>query len=105
VPKSVIPVVENTIADDLIEQVSGLLKALSTPIRLRIICELCNEEKSVSELIDIVGVRQTLVSQQLAVLRDQRIISSRKQGTRVIYRIADKNVALIINSLCQIYKE
>lgn len=104
-PKSVIPEVENTIDDELIEHVSGILKALSTPIRLRIICELCNEEKSVSELIDITGVSQTLISKQLAVLRNQRIISSRKQGTRVIYRIADKNAVLIINSLCQIYKE
>ena len=92
------------ISDELVEQVAVVLKALSTPIRLRIVCELCTSEKSVSELIAVAGVRQTSVSQKLASLRKQGIITCRKEGAKVIYRIADQNVAQIIQGLCQIYK-
>jgi len=104
-PKSEAVQFQAGISDELVEQVAEVLKALSTPIRLRIVCELCASEKSVSELIAIAGVRQTLVSQQLAILREQGIITSRKEGTKVIYRIADQNVAQIIQDLCQIYKK
>lgn len=104
-PKSEAVQFQAGISDELVEQVAEVLKALSTPIRLRIVCELCTSEKSVSELIAIAGVRQTLVSQQLAILREQGIITSRKEGTKVIYRIADQNVAQIIQDLCQIYKK
>lgn len=102
-PKSEATYPKVEISDELVEQVAEVLKALSTPIRLRIICELCASEKSVSELIDVIGVRQTLVSQQLASLRKQGFIAYRKEGTKVIYRIADQNVLQIIQGLCQIY--
>ena len=104
-PKSVVPEVDNTITDELVEEVAMVLKALSTPLRLRMVCELCTQPRTVSEIIEIVGVRQTLVSQQLATLRELGIIDKRRDGTKMIYRIADENAIKIVSSLCEIYKK
>lgn len=104
-PKSEVPEVENTITDELVQEVATVLKALSTPIRLRIVCELCTQPSTVSELIQITAVRQTLVSQQLATLRKLGIIDKRRDGTKMIYRIADENAIKIFSSLCEIYKK
>ncbi len=82
-----------------------VLKALSTPLRLRMVCELCTQPRTVSELIQITAVRQTLVSQQLATLRELGIIDKRRDGTKMIYRIADENAIKIVSSLCEIYKK
>ncbi len=103
-PKSAVADVQNVISDELVVQVATVLKALSTPLRLRMVCELCAEPRTVSELIQITAVRQTLVSQQLATLRELGIIASRRDGTKMIYRIADENAIKIISSLCEIYK-
>ncbi len=103
-PKTVIRVTKNAITDELVQEVATVLKALSTPLRLRMVCELCAEPRTVSELIQITAVRQTLVSQQLATLRELGIIASRRDGTKMIYRIADENAIKIISSLCEIYK-
>ena len=104
-PRSAVPEVENTITDELVEEVAMVLKALSTPLRLRMVCELCTQPRTVSELIQITAVRQTLVSQQLATLRELGIIDKRRDGTKMIYRIADENAIKIVNSLCEIYKK
>ena len=104
-PRSAVLEVENTITDELVEEVAMVLKALSTPLRLRMVCELCTQPRTVSELIEIVGVRQTLVSQQLATLRELGIIDTRRDGTKMIYRIADENAIKIVSSLCDIYKK
>jgi DNA-binding transcriptional ArsR family regulator len=105
VSKSVIEETKNAITDELVQEVATVLKALSTPIRLRIVCELCAQPRTVSELIQITAVRQTLVSQQLATLRELGIITCRRDGTKMIYRIADENATKIVSSLCEIYKK
>jgi ArsR family transcriptional regulator len=105
VPRTAIEERNDAITDELVEEVAAVLKALSTPIRLRVVCELCTQPRTVSELIEIVGVRQTLVSQQLAILRELGIIDKRRDGTKMIYRIADENAIKIVSSLCEIYKK
>ena len=104
-PRTAIEERNDAITDELVEEVAAVLKALSTPIRLRVVCELCTQPRTVSELIEIVGVRQTLVSQQLAILRELGIIDKRRDGTKMIYRIADENAIKIVSSLCEIYKK
>lgn len=103
--KSVVLESENAISDELVLEVATVLKALLTPLRLRMVCELCVEPRTVSELIKVTGVRQTLVSQQLSTLRELGIIARRRDGTKMIYRIADENAIKIIGSLCEIYKK
>lgn len=101
--KSVTEETKNAITDDLVQEVAKVLKALSTPLRLRMICELCIEPRTVSELIQVTGVRQTLVSQQLATLRELGMIDKSRDGTKMIYQIADQNAIKIVSSLCAIY--
>ncbi len=103
--KSAFPEAENAMTDELVHEVATVLKALSTPLRLRMVCELCSEPRTVSDLIELTGVRQTLVSQQLKILRDLGIIANRRDGTKIIYRISDENAIKIIGSLCEIYKK
>lgn len=67
---------------------ADLCKMLSNPTRLEIIEELRDEEKSVSELVSTVGVRQANISQHLGELRKRNLVESRRDGTKVYYKIA-----------------
>ena len=70
-----------------------LCKSLSNPKRLQIIQELRGGEKSVSELADILELKQSNTSQHLAVLRRLGVITPRKDGNAVYYRLADARIA------------
>jgi ArsR family transcriptional regulator len=70
-----------------------LCKSLSDPKRLRIIQELRGGEKAVSELAGILGLKQSNTSQHLAVLRRIGVITPRKEGNTVYYRLADAKIA------------
>jgi ArsR family transcriptional regulator len=69
-----------------------ICKTLSNPTRLRILSFLRNGEKSVSELVKLTGVRQSNVSQHLAVLRQRGIVVVKKEGATVLYRIANPKI-------------
>jgi ArsR family transcriptional regulator len=66
-----------------------LCKAFSDPKRLVIINELRHGEKTVSELVQLLGMPQAAVSRHLAILRDRGVVNSRRAGTSVYYRLAD----------------
>ena len=70
-----------------------LCKALSDPKRLHIIKELRGGERTVSELIEILGLKQSNTSQHLAVLRRIGVVSTRKEGSTVYYRLANPKIA------------
>src|SRR5215510_4049941 len=72
-----------------IEQASAAMQAMAHPLRLKILCLVGNQELSVLEIVDAVGTTQSNISQHLAVLRDQAILLSRKEGNKVFYRIED----------------
>lgn len=82
---------------------SDLLKALSHETRLVILCLLMEGEKSVSEIENIVLLPQASVSQQLARLRFDRLVTSRREGRSIYYQIANTDVNTIIGSLYDIY--
>ncbi|WP_034490594.1 ArsR/SmtB family transcription factor [Afifella pfennigii] len=84
-------------------QASDLLKALSHETRLLILCLLSDGEKSVSELEDILTMPQAAVSQQLARLRFDRLVSTRRDGRMIFYRIADEEVSQIIGALYDLF--
>ncbi len=64
-------------------------RALGHPARLVILEQLRTGEKSVNELQAVLGLDQSSVSQQLAVLRNKNIVESRKEGTTVYYQVRD----------------
>ncbi|MFQ6124872.1 MAG: ArsR/SmtB family transcription factor [Candidatus Heimdallarchaeota archaeon] len=65
-----------------------LCKTLANPTRLEILSLLREGERSVSELTALTGVRQATISQHLAVLRQRRVVSTKKEGTNIFYKIA-----------------
>lgn len=69
------------------EQAGRLLKALANPARLLLMCQLAQGEMRVSELEGLVGITQPTLSQQLGVLRDEGLVSTRREGKSIFYRI------------------
>lgn len=80
-------------------EASDLLKALSHETRLLILCNLHEGEKTVGELEETLGLQQAVVSQQLARLRADDLVMTRREGRQVFYRIADPNVRLVVDAL------
>jgi len=80
-----------------------LLKALSHETRLLILCILTEGEKSVSEIEEIVQLPQANVSQQLARLRVDELVTTRRDGRMIYYRIANDDVESIIGSLYEVF--
>jgi DNA-binding transcriptional ArsR family regulator len=78
---------------------TALLKALAHDARLMILCRLIEGEKTVSELEVLVGLRQPAVSQQLARLRADNLVSARRDGKNIHYSIARNDVRAIIAAL------
>ncbi|WP_224405047.1 helix-turn-helix transcriptional regulator [Afifella sp. IM 167] len=82
---------------------SDLLKALSHETRLLLLCLLSDGEKSVSELEEMLTMPQAAVSQQLARLRFDRLVTTRRDGRMIYYSIADEEVSRIIGALYDLF--
>ncbi|MEW4983774.1 MAG: metalloregulator ArsR/SmtB family transcription factor [Cycloclasticus sp.] len=89
--------------DDEISKAAELLKVLSHPIRLKIICQLGLEEKTVQQLIDSVGSTQSNVSQHLAIMRNNGVLQYRKNATQVLYSVSEKAAIDLVQLLKNIY--
>ncbi|UHD14201.1 ArsR/SmtB family transcription factor [Thiocapsa bogorovii] len=91
-------------ADDAdIERASRSLKAMSHPLRLKILCTLGDREVSVQEIVDHVGTSQSNISQHLAILRDKGILASRKDANRVYYRVSDGRTLQLIGMMREVF--
>lgn len=93
-------------ADALIKQAreaSDLLKALSHETRLLILCILSEGEKSVSELEEILSMPQAAVSQQLARLRFDRLVNTRREGRMIYYSVAGDEVSSVVETLYELF--
>ncbi len=86
-------------------EASDFLKALSHEFRLLLLCALSEGECSVGELEDLLGERQSTVSQQLARLRLERLVSTRRDGKTIYYSLADDNVRAILEALRKAFCE
>lgn len=82
---------------------SELLKALAHEGRLLILCLLAEGEKSVSELEDVMQMPQAAVSQQLARLRFDRLVTTRRDGRTIYYSIASEEVSSVIETLYNLF--
>ena len=78
---------------------SGFLKALAHEGRLLILCLLIEEEKSVTEIEDFLSLRQPAISQQLARLRADGLVETRREGKNVFYSLARPEVREVIGAL------
>ena len=89
--------------DEDIDRASRSLKAMSHPLRLKILCTLGDQEVSVQDIVDQVGTSQSNISQHLAILRDKGILASRKDANRVYYRVSDSRTLELIGMMRQVF--
>ena len=88
-----------------LRQAADLMRSLSNPNRLMIACALAEGEQSVSELEDRLGIKQPILSQQLADLREAGIVQARRSSKSVFYSLADAKAGHLITALHQIFCE
>ena len=100
-PASVDPRTMLSLMQQAAGQASQLLKALSHPDRLLLLCQLSQGEYCVSELETLVGLGQPSLSQQLGVLRQEGLVDTRRAGKQIYYRIASDDALAILPVLYQ----
>ena len=89
--------------DEHIEQASRAMKAMSHPLRLKILCVLGDREVSVQDIVDAVGTSQSNISQHLAILRDKGVLRTRKDANRVYYRVGDTRTLKLISMMRDVF--
>ncbi|WP_200843997.1 helix-turn-helix transcriptional regulator [Pantoea sp. 18069] len=81
----------------------GALKVLANEDRLLLLCQLSQGEMCVSDLEQALGIRQPTLSQQLGVLRNEGVVSTRREGKNIFYSVADPAMLEILALLYQLY--
>ncbi len=89
--------------DSDIEQAALCLKAMSHPLRLKILCTLGVDKVSVQDIVDQVGTTQSNISQHLGILRDRGILACRKDANRVYYYVDDERILQLILMLKELF--
>jgi DNA-binding transcriptional ArsR family regulator len=84
-------------------QASELLKSLSSPHRLMILCQLLEGERSVGDLAAFLGLRGSTVSQHLALLRREGLVAARREAQTIFYGIASHPAQRILETLFELY--
>ena len=79
------------------------LKQLANKTRLMVLCTLLKKELSVTELLEIVDVSQPVISQHLAILRESKMVTTRRNGQTIYYSLADERVKQTIELLYQFF--
>ena len=85
------------------DKASKLMKVLSNPDRLLLLCQMTQTERSVSELEAITSIQQPTLSQQLTVLRLEGVVNTRREGKQIFYSIASNEALAVMQVLYQLY--
>ncbi|MGZ8225635.1 MAG: ArsR/SmtB family transcription factor [Methylovulum sp.] len=86
-----------------IAKAARCLKAMSHPLRLKILCVLGKQSISVQDIVDQVGTSQSNISQHLSILREKNILGSKKEANRVYYFIDDERMLLLIEMMRDVF--
>jgi len=86
-----------------ISKAARSLKAMSHPLRLKILCVLGNKAISVQDIVEQVGTSQSNVSQHLSILREKNILGCNKEANRVFYYIDDERVLQLIRMMRDVF--
>ena len=84
-------------------EAAGVMRALGNPDRLLLLCQLAQGERHVSELEALLGITQPTLSQQLAVLRREGLVDTRREGKQIYYRISSHEALAVIQTLYQLF--
>ena len=86
--------------DPVFNRVAAYFRVLSEPMRLRIMHVICQEEKTVSQIVEATGATQTNVSRHLSRMFESGAFARRKEGSLVYYRVADPELVELCRSVC-----
>lgn len=89
--------------DSDIEQAAFALKAMSHPLRLKILCAIGEQELAVQDIVECVGTTQSNVSQHLAKLKDKAILGSRRDANRIFYRVNDERTLRLVEMMRDVF--
>ena len=84
-------------------EAARLLRTLGNERRLMILCQLSDRERSVGQVLPLVGLSQSALSQHLAVLREEGIVATRREAQTIWYRIADPAALKVVATLAEIF--
>ncbi len=84
-------------------QAAKMLRSIASKWRLLVLCNLVKGEKSVGELQSIIGLGQSALSQHLAVLRHEGLVTFRREGQTIYYRLAGREVDAVLTTLYDLY--
>lgn len=93
------PMVELGPMREAADAACALMKVLSNPDRMLLLCQLSEGEKNVGELQELLGIMQPTLSQQLAVLREEQLVETRREGKNIYYRIASPQALAVLETL------
>lgn len=85
------------------EDVSTIMKSIAHPQRLMMLCHLADGEKNVSELLSLCDISQSQLSQFLTRMQREKLLAARREGNFTFYKIADKRLLKLIQSLQKIF--
>jgi len=89
------------LSEEAFDIISARFRALAEPMRLKILHALGDAEVSVTELVKATGAGQANVSKHLSVLLDSHLVSRRKDGLNVLYRVSDESVFDLCEAVCK----
>ncbi|NMM28863.1 MAG: helix-turn-helix transcriptional regulator [Glaciimonas sp.] len=84
-------------------QATTMLRVLANEDRLLLLCQLTQGEACVSDLEGLLGIRQPTLSQQLSVLRNEGIVSTRREGKKIFYKLDEGRALNLLNTLYGLY--
>lgn len=89
--------------DQKAEAATSLLKALASPVRLKILCSLVESELAVGDLVERLGLREANVSQHLSLLRRDGLVATRREGQTIHYRLGDPAALVVLEALHRVF--
>lgn len=94
------PVAADVESDEVFEAAAEVFRVMSAPMRLKIISCLCNGEKNVSELLELVATTQPNMSQHLNTLYQAGVVGKRREGVQIYYRLINDRVVKLCRAVC-----
>jgi len=89
--------------EDNINKASKALKAMGHPLRLKILCVIGEQELPVMDIVKQVGTTQSNISQHIDILREKDIITSRREGSKILCKVRDKNILVLMEAMQQTF--
>jgi len=89
--------------EDNINKASKALKAMGHPLRLKILCVIGERELPVMDIVKQVGTTQSNISQHIDILREKDIITSRRDGSKILCKVRDRNILVLMSAMQQTF--